>query len=96
LQAYVLVQTEPHSQSVAGDLRALPDIVSAEDVTGAYDAIAVVRSDSMRHLTDVVLEQILGVPGVTRALPAPLLDAPTGDREGGTPFRVAMASGQAA
>jgi DNA-binding Lrp family transcriptional regulator len=97
LQAYVLIQTEPDSQSVAEDLRALPDIVSAEDVTGAYDAIAVVRSDSMPHLTDVVLAKIRGLPGVSRALPAPLLDGPPGDQEGsGPPFRVSVASGQAA
>ena len=96
MQAYVLIQTEPHSQPLAEELRALPDIIAAEDVTGAYDAIAVVQSDSMRHLTEVVLEEIRGLPGVTRALPAPVLDGPTEEREGGASFQVAMASSQAA
>jgi DNA-binding Lrp family transcriptional regulator len=96
LHAYVLIQTEPHSHPLAEELRALPDIVAAEDVTGAYDAIAVVRSGSMRHLTDVVLAEIRDLPGVTRVLPAPLLDGPTGDRDSGAPFRVSVASGQAA
>jgi DNA-binding Lrp family transcriptional regulator len=96
LQAYVLIQTETESQPLADELRAIPDIVSAEDVTGAYDAIAVVRSGSMRHLTEVVLAQIRKLPGVMRALPAPLLDGPTEEREGGASFRVSMAGDRAA
>ena len=96
MRAYVLIQTEPDRGSLADVLRAVPGVVSADDVTGAYDAIAVVRSGSMRHLTEVVLEEIRGLPGVMRALPAPMLDAPAEERESGAAFRVSVASGQAA
>lgn len=94
--AYVLIQTDGGDGLVAGEIRAIPGVVSAEDVTGAYDAIAVARSDSMRHLNEVILPRIRNLPGVTRALPAPLLDSRENDRESGSPFRVSLAPVRAA
>ena len=96
MQAYVLIQTDGGKELVADEVREVPGVISADDVTGAYDVIALARSGSMRHLTEVVLEKIRGLPGVTRALPAPLLDGPTEEREGGASFQVAMARSQAA
>jgi DNA-binding Lrp family transcriptional regulator len=81
LRAYVLIQTEAETEPVADQLLAVPGVLFADDVTGAYDAIAVARSGSMRHLTEVILADIRNVPGVTRALPAPLLDGSQRDRE---------------
>jgi DNA-binding Lrp family transcriptional regulator len=73
LEAYVLVQTETKGREpVADELRAIPDIVWAEDLRGPYDAIARVRADSRQDLLRRVLEEVRKVPGVTRALPAPL------------------------
>jgi DNA-binding Lrp family transcriptional regulator len=80
LRAYVLIQTNREMEDLSRELRAIPGVVSAEDVTGAYDAIAVARSDSVRYLNEVVLPEIRRLPGVVRALPAPLLDS-RGDRE---------------
>ena len=68
MRAYVLIQTERAGEPVAHKLETIPGILSAEDLTGAYDAIA---TDSSRHLMDVVIDEIRGLPGVTRALPAP-------------------------
>jgi hypothetical protein len=45
--------------------------LSAEDLTGAYDAIALVQADSTLSLMDAVIGEIRRLPGVTRALPAP-------------------------
>ncbi|HEV8572591.1 MAG TPA: Lrp/AsnC ligand binding domain-containing protein [Actinomycetota bacterium] len=81
MRAYVLIQTETGTELIANELREVPGVVSAEDVTGAYDAIAVARSGSMRHLMEVILPEIRRLPGVTRALPAPLLDGWEPDRE---------------
>jgi hypothetical protein len=52
---------------------AIPGILSAEDVSGAYDAVALAGAGSTRHLIEQVIAKILGLPGVTRALPAPLI-----------------------
>jgi DNA-binding Lrp family transcriptional regulator len=73
MKAYVLIQTNADRKPLAKSLLALPEVASAEDLTGAYDAIAVVQPRSMRHLIDGILEQIRLLPGVARALPLPLI-----------------------
>lgn len=73
MRAYVLIQTEARGESLAERLRAIPGIVAAEDLTGAYDAIALAGAGSTRHLLDQVIAGILSLPGVTRALPAPVI-----------------------
>ncbi len=80
MDAYVLIQTDGNIDSMADVLRAIPGVDHAEDLTGPYDAIALARSATMQDLTESVLRRIRGLPGVTRALPAPLLDggAPEG------------------
>ena len=96
MRAYVLIQTDGEKELVADEVREVPGVISADDVTGAYDVIALARSGSMRQLTEVLLPEILRLPGVMRALPAPLLDGPTEEREGGASFRVSMAGDRAA
>jgi hypothetical protein len=78
--AYVLIQTEPVSEPLARRLRTIPGIVSAEDLSGPYDAIALARSDSADLPIEGMLAQIRDLPGVTRALPAHLLNGDSGSR----------------
>jgi DNA-binding Lrp family transcriptional regulator len=73
LRAYVLVQAEHNEATLAQRLMTVPGVAFAENVTGAYDAIAVAAAASMRQLFDNVIAKILKLPGVTRALPAPLI-----------------------
>ena len=87
MQAYVLIQQQPDGEPITGTLRAIPGVVSAVDVSGAYDAVALVRSGSERRLIEGVLREILDVPGVTRALPAPLVHAPSEGLEDRRPDR---------
>jgi hypothetical protein len=75
MKAYVLIQKEPNRGPLAGVLQAIPGVISADDISGAYDAIALIRSGSERRLIDGPLGEILKVPGVTRALPAPRIHA---------------------
>jgi DNA-binding Lrp family transcriptional regulator len=90
VRAYVLVQTETTGQQLSQKLMSVPGVLSAEDLTGAYDAIVLAAADSMRQLIDKVIAKILDLPGVTRALPAPLIhsmanrpnDAPSDGQEG--------------
>jgi AsnC-like helix-turn-helix protein len=73
MTAYVLIQKRSDSNPVGSTLRAMRGIVSAEDLTGPYDAIAVANADSSRDLFDRILPEIRELPGVTQALPAPLV-----------------------
>ena len=81
MQAFVLIQTKPGNGRVGEALRAMPAVVSADDLTGPYDAIAVAKADSIRDLFDSVVPRIRELPGVIQALPAPLARAfAEGDR----------------
>jgi DNA-binding Lrp family transcriptional regulator len=71
MKAYVLVQTRWKGDRLAERLRSVPEIVAAEDVSGAFDAIATVHS-SAGELRERILARIRTLPGVTRALPVPL------------------------
>ncbi|HEX9375578.1 MAG TPA: Lrp/AsnC ligand binding domain-containing protein [Actinomycetota bacterium] len=72
MEGYVLIQTM-QGEPIAQVLRAIPGVVLAEDLTGAYDAMALVRADSTRDLIDETVAEIRRLPGVTRALPAPVV-----------------------
>jgi hypothetical protein len=71
LNAYVLIQTQRPGGTLAEALLGIPGVFSAEDVSGAYDAIALTRTDSTRQLVEDVIAAIERLPGVSRALPAP-------------------------
>jgi hypothetical protein len=73
VRAYVLIQTEARGQSIARRLMAIPGVVEARDLRGAYDAIALTGAGSTRQLLDQVITRILALPCVTRALPAPVI-----------------------
>lgn len=73
MKAYVLIQTAADGGSIAQSLRAIPGVVSAEDLSGPFDAIAMTRSDSTLNLMRGIIAQIQTLPGVIRALPAPLI-----------------------
>ena len=75
MEAFVLIQTEMGREPLAHELLTIPGIVSAEDLSGAYDAIARARSSSTRHLVEQVIGEIRKLRGITRVLPAPLIHA---------------------
>jgi hypothetical protein len=75
VDAYVLIQTDAKHEPLARALRDIPGVAYAEDLSGAYDAIALARSGPTQDLLDGVLGRIRRLPGVTRALPAPLVPA---------------------
>jgi hypothetical protein len=81
MTAYVLIQTEALGVPLAHKLRTIPGIVSADDINGAYDAVALARSGSTAELVEDVVEPIRRLPEVRRALVAPLNDGGTRDRE---------------
>jgi DNA-binding Lrp family transcriptional regulator len=72
VEAYVLIQTEAGRRPIAHRLRAIPGVMAAEDLTGAFDAIARARTGSGGRPVEEIVGEIARLPGVTRALPAPL------------------------
>lgn len=77
MQAYVLVQTDTRRRQIAEELRAISGIVYAEDVSGPYDTIALVRQDPADDLQGM-LRQIRQLPGVIHALAAPVAGVTAG------------------
>ena len=88
MKAYVLIQTDAHGSSIAPLLKSIPGVLAADDVSGAYDAIALAHAVSSRHLMDEIIGRIKAIPGVSRALPSPVLSSwsgvPSGDGIGRT------------
>lgn len=67
IKAYILVQTEVGaSAQVTRAIRELPGVVSAEDVAGPYDVIALVESPTVQGLGREVIARVQAVPRITR------------------------------
>jgi DNA-binding Lrp family transcriptional regulator len=71
--AYVLIQTEVNAAQVAGEIRSLAGVESAEDVSGPYDVIARVGAPDMDGLGQLVVTRIQAVEGITRTLTCPIV-----------------------
>ena len=71
-EAYVLVQAEPTILPIAGRLGAVEGVAEALDVSGPYDALVLTAPKESFDLDQIVAE-IRAVPGVLRAIAAPLV-----------------------
>ena len=75
VRAYVLIQTEVgKAAAVAAEIRALDGIVSADDVTGPYDVIAVAEAASVDDLGKMVVSKVQMIEGITRTLTCPVVN----------------------
>ena len=74
VQAYVLIQTEVGKAAVvAEEVRGIPGVDSADDVTGPYDVIVRASSDDVDSLGKLVVARIQSVDGITRTLTCPVV-----------------------
>ena len=74
VQAYVLIQTEVgKAAKVAEEVRGIPGVNSAEDVTGPYDVIVQAEAGSVDDLGKLVVAKIQAVEGITRTLTCPVV-----------------------
>ncbi len=72
--AYVLIQAEVgQAAGVARQIRDIPGVVLAEDVTGPYDVIARVEAASIDELGQLVVSQVQLIAGITRTLTCPVV-----------------------
>jgi DNA-binding Lrp family transcriptional regulator len=75
VSAYVLIQTEVgKAAQVAGEVAAIPGVVSAEDVTGPYDVIVRAEAGSVDELGRMVVSKVQMVNGITRTLTCPVVN----------------------
>lgn len=74
VQAYVLIQTAVNAAQVAGEIRDIEGVESAEDVSGPYDVIVRVAAADMDTLGKMVVGKIQSVEGITRTLTCPIVN----------------------
>ncbi len=74
VQAYVLIQTEVGKAAiVAEEVRKIPGVESADDVTGPYDVIVKAAADDVDQLGKLVVAKIQAIEGITRTLTCPVV-----------------------
>jgi DNA-binding Lrp family transcriptional regulator len=74
VQAYVLIQTEVGKAAVvAEEVRNIPGVETADDVTGPYDVIVKASSEDVDSLGKLVVARIQAVDGITRTLTCPVV-----------------------
>ena len=74
VQAYVLIQTEVgKAAAVAEEVRKIPGVEAADDVTGPYDVIVKASSDDVDALGKLVVARVQSIDGITRTLTCPIV-----------------------
>lgn len=75
VQAYVLIQTEVGKAAlVADEVREIPGVDSADDVTGPYDVIVKASAEDVDALGKLVVARIQAIEGITRTLTCPVVN----------------------
>ncbi|GAB3624854.1 Lrp/AsnC ligand binding domain-containing protein [Mariniluteicoccus endophyticus] len=75
VQAYILVQTNVgKAAEVAEEIRNLPGVALAEDVTGPYDVIVRAEADNVDELGQLVVARVQNVAGITRTVTCPVVN----------------------
>lgn len=74
VEAYVLIQTEVGKAAiVAEEVRTIPGVDSADDVTGPYDVIVKASAGDVDQLGKLVVAKIQAISGITRTLTCPVV-----------------------
>jgi len=68
-KAYILIETTVgKSTDVSEVLTDLPDVVNVDAVTGPYDIIAIVYSNDLNSVGELVTNDIHTIPGIVRTV----------------------------
>ena len=68
-KAYILIETTVgKSAEVSEVLTDLPDVVNVDAVTGPYDIIAIVSSNDLNSVGELVTNDIHTIPGIVRTV----------------------------
>ncbi len=75
VQAYILIQTEVgRAAVVAEEVRAIPGVSAADDVTGPYDVIVKASAPDVDQLGKLVVAKVQAIEGITRTLTCPVVN----------------------
>ena len=68
-KAFILIEVQVgRANNVADSLRSLPEVTSAEVVTGPYDIIASIQVSDMAAMADLVTSQMQSIRGVIKTI----------------------------
>ena len=72
--AYILIQTEVgKAATVAHEVRQIPGVVAADDVTGPYDVVVRVTAPSIDDLGRLVVSRVQMLDGITKTTTMPVV-----------------------
>ncbi len=75
VRAYILIQTEVgKAQLVASALSSIDGIVSADNLTGPYDVIAVAEAPTVDDLGQMVVSHVQATEGITHTTTMPVVN----------------------
>jgi len=75
VSAYILIQTEVgKAAAVVSEIREIPGVVAADDVTGPYDVVVQVRADSIDELGRLVVSRVQMIAGITKTTTMPVVN----------------------
>ncbi len=75
VSAYILIQTEVgKAASVATEVRGIPGVIAADDVTGPYDVVVRVEAASMDELGRLVVSRVQMLQGITKTTTMPVVN----------------------
>jgi len=74
VSAYILIQTEVgKAADVATEVRAIPGVIEADDITGPYDVIVRVEAGTMDDLGKMVVSRVQMIDGITKTTTMPVV-----------------------
>lgn len=75
ISAYILIQAEVgKAAAVAEEVRHLPGVVAADDVTGPYDVVVRVQAASIDDLGQLVVSRVQMLDGITKTTTMPVIN----------------------
>ena len=75
IAAYILIQTEVgKAATVAHEVRQIPGVVAADDVTGPYDVVVRVTAPSIDDLGRLVVSRVQMLDGITKTTTMPVVN----------------------
>ena len=75
VSAYILIQTEVgKAASVATEVRQIPGVIAADDVTGPYDVVVRVEAAAMDELGRLVVSRVQMLGGITKTTTMPVVN----------------------